>query len=177
MQPFLRVLQEFRKVVDSCFGFTLDKNYASYIKEFKNAWRSLIAAYPHQFRWNYKIHVLCCHVPEFVKRRGPLGPYSEQSGESLHSSWTSTWKRYKHQPKTTPEERLLNAVVDFEHRHLALLDVSSNSAQDDEPMSSQVTDPEPMSSEMSEPEPSSSQMDDEDEVASLTHDFEFMSSQ
>ena len=169
IQPHLRTLQVLRKVVDACFGFVLDPNYAAYIAEFKNAWQALVDAYPHQFKFHYKIHILVCHVEEFIKRRGPLGPYSEQSGESLHGRWGTHWPRYKNLPRMTPEERLLNALVDFEYRHLSLLNDSSNSSQADEPepMSWQTTESEPMSPQTSEP----------DQIDELTTEFEFMSSQ
>ena len=149
-----------------------------YIAEFKDAWKDLVDAYPDDFKFFYKVHVLVCHVPEFVRRHGPLGPYSEQAGESLHSRWDLDWTRYKYLPMT-PEERLLNAVVDFEYRHLSLLDDASTSSQadDNEVMSSQPSETEQMSSQFSEPEAMSSQMEEQEQVDALTTEFEFMSSQ
>ena len=168
-----------RKVVSSCFGFVLDPNFGAYIAEFKTAWKVLVDAYPDQFQFHYKIHILVCHVEVFVNRHGPLGPFSEQSGESVHCNWGSHWRdRYKNLPQFTPEERLVRAVVDLNHRRMSLLKDPSDSSQatEPEPMSSPSTEPEPMS-QTTEPEQMSSQTTEPDQIGSLTTEFEFLSSQ
>ena len=175
IQPHLRSLQKLRKVVYSCFGFVLDPDYRAHIGEFKDAWQALVEEYPDMFKFHYKVHILCCHVAEFANRRGPLGPYSEQAGESLHGRWGSHWKiRYKNLPQFTPEERLREAVVDFNYRHLALMTNLSETSEP-EPTFSQTT--EPVSSQTSEPEPMSTQTSEPDQIDALTTEFEFMSSQ
>ena len=122
IQPHLRPLSVLRKVVDSCFGFVLDPDYEMHIMEFKAAWEALVLFDPENFTFHYKVHVLTCHVPEFVKRHGPLGPYSEQAGESLHSRWASHFKRFKNLPNKSFGERMLMALVDFNYQHLSLID-------------------------------------------------------
>ena len=122
IQPHLSALKAFSKVVGSCFGFVLDPDYKAHIDEFKDVWQSLVDA-DSSFSFFYKVHVLVCHVPEFIARqRSPLGPYSAQAGESLHSSWMSCWKRYKNLPRYDDGEKLLMALIDFNHRHLSLID-------------------------------------------------------
>ena len=121
VQPHLRALKVFSKVVSSCFGFVLDPDYRAHIDEFKDVWQSLVEA-DSRFSFFYKIHVLVCHVAEFVERHGPLGPFSEQAGESLHSSWLACWKRYKNLPGYDDGQRLLMALIDYNHRHLSLID-------------------------------------------------------
>ena len=179
IQPHLRTLQVLRKVVSSCFGFDLHPNFGAYIAEFKTAWKVLVDEYPDQFNFHYKIHILVCHVEVFVNRHGPLGPFSEQSGESVHCNWGSHWRdRYKNLPQFTPEERLVRAVVDLNHRRMSLLKDPSDSSQatEPEPMSSPSTEPEPMS-QTTEPEQMSSQTTEPDQIGSLTTEFEFLSSQ
>ena len=43
-----------------------------------------------------KVHAVIFHIAEFCEMTGRgLGPWSEQTGESVHHDFKETWKRYK----------------------------------------------------------------------------------
>ena len=118
--PHLKALQAFKKVVDACFGYSLDPEYRRIIEEFKMAWQSLVN--DDFFTFFYKVHVVCSHVADFVDRvGGPLGPYSEQAGEAVHLNFKSLFDRFRYLPNKTSGERLLAAVAEYNYRHIALI--------------------------------------------------------
>ena len=41
-----------------------------------------------------KVHIIIAHLKYFVERFGPLGLYSEQAGEAIHTFFKKTWKKY-----------------------------------------------------------------------------------
>lgn len=55
--------------------------------EFESRARSFVDGLKDSFEWvriTPKLHVLCCHAPEFLRRFGSLGRYGEQGLEALH---------------------------------------------------------------------------------------------
>ena len=126
VQPHLNFLRSFSKVVSSCFGFHLEPDYEDKINLAKEAFDSLVEATAglmparRQVRYFYKFHVVAFHVKEFVDEFGFLGPYSEQAGETVHSWWTKLWVHYRSLP-TTPAERLLSCLVEWNFRRLVLI--------------------------------------------------------
>ena len=62
-----------------------------------------------------KIHIVLDHLDQFVKRKGALGPYSEQASESVHADWIKTWDFYKSYPG---EDRLLKCVLKYNKKHI-----------------------------------------------------------
>ena len=136
VQPHLHFLRAFSKVVSSCFGFHLEPDYAEKIDLAREAFDSLVTATAglmpakRQVRYFYKFHVVAFHVAEFVDVFGPLGPYSEQAGETVHSWWTSLWKNYRSLPGTDAE-RLLWCLVEWNFRRFALI-LGLHEADEDE---------------------------------------------
>ena len=67
----------------SCYGFGLHPSYKLNISNFKREFLKLnISVTP-------KVHVVFHHVEEFCSLKGMgLGPWSEQTSESLHHEFT-----------------------------------------------------------------------------------------
>ena len=127
--PHLNFLRAFARVVHSCFGFELQPDYAEQIRLAREAFESLVEATADQtgkcrVRWFYKVHVVLHHVEEFVEEYGPLGPYSEQAGETVHDAWMKVWVRYRALP-IPPQERLLRALVEWNFERVMMM-VNSN---------------------------------------------------
>ena len=82
-QDFVRTYSNFNDVVTSCYGTNLHKNFKHNIAKFKREYLKLnISVTP-------KVHAVFYHVVEFCdwKKMG-LGPWSEQTSESLHHEFT-----------------------------------------------------------------------------------------
>ena len=111
LKQFGRTLKKFNAVRLACFGQTLDDDYQKKIDAFEAAFKKLPKDSMNQFP---KFHVVINHVPQFCARYGPLGPYSEQTFESVHYEFLKTWKRFL-RPKGTSDYavQLKKAVVDF----------------------------------------------------------------
>lgn len=114
----LRYVDAFRKfyrVVNSCFGFSLNPEYQKFIEDFKNSYLALeISVTP-------KLHAIFYHVGEFCERRQQgLGLFSEQAFESVHHDFSQVWEDFKvkniHHPKFG--ERFIQAVCSYNSRHL-----------------------------------------------------------
>ena len=108
LKQYGRVLKKFNAVRLSCFGQTLDKDYQAKIDAFEASFKRL------KMNHFLKIHHIVQHVPEFCARYGPLGPYSEQTFESVHQEFAKTWGRYKRPIGTSDYDTFLQkAVIDF----------------------------------------------------------------
>ena len=129
----------FCKVVKSCFGFHLEPDYRETIDLAKEAFDSLVSVTAirmptkRRVRYFYKIHVLVYHVCDFIDIFGPLGPYSEQAGETVHSWWKKLWVSYRSLPMTQGE-RLKAALVEWNWRRISLIlgDEDDDDSEDDE---------------------------------------------
>ena len=68
-----------------------------------------------------KVHAVFFHVAEFCDIVGTgLGPWSEQTAESLHHDFSQIWNNFKVADMDHPEyaKRLLDAVVMYNSQHL-----------------------------------------------------------
>ena len=108
LKQYGRVLKKFNAVRLSCFGQTLDEDYQAKIDAFEASFKKLnMNSFP-------KIHHIVKHVPQFCERYGPLGPYSEQTFESVHQEFAKTWARFRRPMGTSDYDTfLMKAVIDF----------------------------------------------------------------
>ena len=115
VQPFVQAFRNFRAVVHSCFGMSLDQDYARFIQAFKESCAHLpVSITP-------KLHILFFHVPEFIHRKGmPLGFFSEQASESVHHDFQKFWdSRYKREMShPLYHDKLLRSVVEYNSKHI-----------------------------------------------------------
>ena len=87
--PFVKALKDFDQVRRSCFGQTLHDDFLLAIGDFQRSYMDLnIPITP-------KLHAIFVHVKQFCsKHHLSLGPYSEQSSESVHADFKSVWKHF-----------------------------------------------------------------------------------
>ena len=112
---YVQVFDDFKKVVSSCFGNNLSKNYKAHIAAFRKSYTDLgVSITP-------KVHIVFFHVQEFCDKNGlGLGFFGEQAMESVHydflkSSWEMNKVAANHQdyPK-----KLLRAVCSYNALHV-----------------------------------------------------------
>ena len=111
---YVEAFNAFNGVVESCYSTILLDNYKQKIEEFRQKYITLkISVTP-------KIHAVFFHVAEFceIVQTG-LGPWSEQTAESLHHDFGQMWKNFK-VDIDHPEyaKRLYDAVVMYNSQHL-----------------------------------------------------------
>ena len=109
IRPFTDVLRCMDAISHCCFGNRLDDDYKSHLEEFERLWKVT------GVNWFPLTHALRFHVPQFCDRRDlPLGPFSEQAGESLHhvlrDDWDTRWKKLPASHGCDPD---LRSVVAF----------------------------------------------------------------
>ena len=107
---YVKAFRRFNNVVEICYGYSLAENYKDIIQIFKTDFLKLkISITP-------KVHAVMYHTAEFCDIVGTgLGPYSEQTSESLHQEFKKCWKNcfVKSNDHTTYPEHLLDAVRTF----------------------------------------------------------------
>lgn len=111
---YVKVFRDFRKVVKSCYGQTLDQEYKTDIETFKKSFLELeISVTP-------KLHAIFHHIPEFCdKQQSGLGPWSEQASEAVHSDFKATWHKYKvPENHSSYAPQLLRAVCEYNAKHV-----------------------------------------------------------
>ena len=112
-QGFIETFCNFRDVVSSCFGKSLEGDFKEKIEKFKDSFLSLpVTVTP-------KAHAVFYHISEFIDRHGSaLGLFSEQATETMHSKFKTHWQRFKQSP-SHPEygTQLLHCVVEFNSKH------------------------------------------------------------
>ena len=90
-EPVLQTLEQFGKVVKSCFGRKLNKDFQVQIERFADLFSALDKSV------TPKVHTVFVHVPQFLERhmnfQKGLGYWSEQASESVHSDFDSLWVR------------------------------------------------------------------------------------
>ena len=87
---FVKAFEDFNKVVESCFSHQLLPDFLDRIDEFRESYLRLhIPVTP-------KVHAVLFHFAEFcaMKNQG-LGPWSEQTSESVHHDFATIWENYK----------------------------------------------------------------------------------
>ena len=100
LQPVQTMLENFRKVVDSCFSMHLATTYREDIEIFNQSVYALIdyckATLDINLKPTWKIHILVCHLLPFLEEKQTgLGIYCEQTSEAAHVMMQPTTKRFK----------------------------------------------------------------------------------
>ena len=112
---FANTFSLFNEVVVACFGDKLEENYKEAIADFTEAYMHLkISVTP-------KVHAVMFHVEEFCSMTGKgLGPWSEQTSESLHREFTKCWDNFLVKDSDNPRygKKLLQAVHMFNSLNL-----------------------------------------------------------
>ena len=91
MTNYAVTFERLNGVVEACYGYKLDANFVENIKLFKAAYMRL------QINVTPKVHAVFYHIEEFCTRNQfglGLGPYSEQTSESIHHDFKLTWKNF-----------------------------------------------------------------------------------
>ena len=111
---YVDVLQKFNKVVDACFGVSLNENYKQYVEDFKESYLKLGTPI------TPKVHAVFFHVTDFCdKNERGLGFYGEQAMESVHHDFNVTWMKYKvSQQNPKYGEQLFWAVCEYNSNHM-----------------------------------------------------------
>ena len=115
-QKFPVAYKSFNEVVSSCYGKDLHANYKETINKFRNDdyMKLKISVTP-------KVHAVFYHIQEVcdITGRG-LGPWSEQTSESLHQEFNKCWEKYlvKDQKNPMYQQRLLQAVQMFNNLNI-----------------------------------------------------------
>lgn len=112
---YVQVLSDFRKVVDGCFGRTLNPEFAKYIDSFKKSYLGL-----EEVPVTPKVHCVFVHVKEFCQKHNVgLGIFSEQAFESVHHEFKIIWNKHKVRPTHSEyKKHLLRAVCEFNGLHV-----------------------------------------------------------
>ena len=112
---FVSAFKSFNEVVSSCYGTELLPGFQCKIATFTRDYMKLgISVTP-------EVHAVIFHIAEFCEMTGQgLGPWSEQTGESIHHDFKETWKRYKvnNTDHDIYGENLLKAVCAYNSQHL-----------------------------------------------------------
>ncbi|KAJ6639768.1 hypothetical protein Bhyg_12515, partial [Pseudolycoriella hygida] len=89
---YVQVLDDFRLVVNQCFGKKLNPEYDKSIDKFKKSFMDLkVSVTP-------KIHAVFFHIKDFCSRhQNGLGFYSEQAMEAAHFEFKTIWMKYNAQ--------------------------------------------------------------------------------
>lgn len=115
LHSYLKALKDFDRVRLSCFGQTLQAGYEQSIDDFHKSYLDLkIPVTP-------KVHALIVHVKQFCKKNNvSLGPYSEQSSESVHADFKEIWK-HNSVDISHPDfgKRLFSSVLKYNSLHVA----------------------------------------------------------
>lgn len=113
--PYFNAFESFSKVVHSCFGSDLLPDFSTKIDEFYTSYLNLgISVTP-------KVHAVMHHIKDFCNNTGKgLGPWSEQTSESVHHDFCQTWEKYKIRRSDHPNygKKLLDAVRFYNSQHL-----------------------------------------------------------
>ena len=112
---YLQAFKAFDAVVSSCFGYTLDDNYLTYISDFKRAWIDL------KLPVTPKVHVLIEHLPEELAEMGHgTALLNESAGEAIHADFDSFYRGFivKDLNALAYSKKLLQAVEIYNSYHV-----------------------------------------------------------
>ena len=119
LTPYLATMQCFDKVVQSCFGQTIDASYEQHILEFKRNYLMLGKSV------TLKAHSIFNHIVDWVKivQKGSLehglSKFSEQAFESAHRDYLRTKANYAKNPSlTNAGERALRCLIVYNSQHI-----------------------------------------------------------
>ena len=115
-EPFIQTLEKLEAVRQACFGQLVEAGYSEKISIFSSSYRSLGISIP------LKVHVLECHLEEFLELKGGVygaGFWSEQAPESAHREFEKEWENNR-VIETHPDylKKLVTQVVRFNGKHL-----------------------------------------------------------
>ena len=112
---FVKAFEDFNNVVESCFSHQLQQDFLRKIDEFRKSYAQL------HIPVTQKVHAVLFHVPEFctLKNQG-LGPWSEQTSESVHHDFAIIWQNYKIRSTDNPSyaKKFLAAVSRYNSQRL-----------------------------------------------------------
>ena len=119
---YVNALESFNEIRISCFGQKIIGDYEAKIQAFKNNYSQLM--FCDDVSIINKMHLLFDHIAEFVKKKGPLGKFSAQTGEAIHGEFWPYWEKTKVKlpwsmielDNTTREKignALLNSMLEF----------------------------------------------------------------
>ena len=114
-QKFPVAFSSFNEVVSSCYGRNLKADYKEKISKFKDDYMRL------KISVTSKVHAVFFHVHEFCDMTDMgLGPWSEQTSESLHQEFNKCWENYNVKDQKNPiyQQRLLQAVQMFNNLNI-----------------------------------------------------------
>ena len=116
-----RTLDRFRVVVDSVFGYTIQGDFKSAIKDFSSSYRSVpdLSVTP-------KVHIVEQHICQFMDRKKQqgytthgLGFWSEQAMESCHHDFAEAWSLRKYgKDHEHYADKFLDCVLDYNSSHV-----------------------------------------------------------
>ena len=93
---YIKVFKVLEVIVHGSFGNVLSDTLNADILTFQELYIALKDKNGNALTVTPKIHLLVAHVNQFCHTRNHrLGPYSEQSGDTIHSVWSKEWKNYK----------------------------------------------------------------------------------
>ena len=110
LRTFVSALFTFDALKKSCFSDVVQEDFEKQSRAFKFCFELL-----NFDSGSTKIHIVLDHLDQFVKRKGALGPYSEQASESVHADWIKTWELYKSYPG---DDRLMKCVLKYNKKHI-----------------------------------------------------------
>ena len=111
---YVKAFDDFRKVVDACFGTELDRNFKNFITAFELSYKDL------DINITPKVHAVIFHVTDFCeKNQVGLATYSEQAMEAVHHDFKNMWGKNK-VSNSHPDyaKKLLRAVCKYNSLHL-----------------------------------------------------------
>ena len=120
---FVYCLRKFKQVVDSCFGNNLDNDFEDRICAFKSAFlecKDVSQSFGQDLRLTWKVHIIFNHIVPFCKyHNSGLGMFAEQTGESIHAKFKSTYARYKRDSQHIDHgSKLKRSVINFGIRRI-----------------------------------------------------------
>ncbi len=75
---YLAVFRAFDRVMLSCFGGLVERDYREHVRRFDDAWDATGSSI------TPSVHMVTTHVVPFVEMHGALGPFGEYTGENMH---------------------------------------------------------------------------------------------
>ena len=114
--PFVKTLEQFNLVRETCFGQELLPGCKDAVKEFSKQYRSLGISIPP------KVHIVESHLIEFLEDKGEehgAGYWSEQAMELCHKDFQNELEPNKVPQKHSDYGRkLLNIIIRYNGKHI-----------------------------------------------------------
>ena len=115
LRQFVKVLERFQLVVNSCFRYTVLPSYKDDIRKMRSAYRVLEEHFGISI--SNKLHIVFSHVETFLDLTGKgLGEFGEQSLETSHSAFAKVWRLFW--VKDTDSDRYLERYLKVRSRSI-----------------------------------------------------------